>query len=219
MYREATPHYVLFSEVISARVRGNRTAPTGWRFVLTSLDGRKRLVASDAEAEAGRERLELLAVVRGLEALGQPSRVTLVTGSRYVQSGLTQGIAEWREQDWQWERFGRFVPVANRDLWQRVDRALEFHKVDCRRWWVDGAHDGMPGGVPPPIAARMSSRRPVHELAGASSCGTRPQAQRSATATQRALASRRRGHWLRRKVDHACLRIASRLAAVASPCT
>ena len=50
---------------------------------------RRSLEAADDEAEATPERLELLAVVRGLEALDQPSRVTLVTGSRFLCWGRT----------------------------------------------------------------------------------------------------------------------------------
>jgi hypothetical protein len=80
------------------------------------------------------ERLELLAVVRGLEALDGPARVTLVTRSRYVSRGIRFGITEWRANEWQWERFGRVVPVKDHDLWQRVDRALLFHRVECQSW-------------------------------------------------------------------------------------
>src|SRR5690606_23293920 len=80
------------------------------------------------------ERLELLAVVRGLEALDGPARVTLVTKSRYVSRGLRFGMTEWRANDWQWERFGRVVPVKDHDLWQRIDRALLFHQVECQAW-------------------------------------------------------------------------------------
>ena len=110
-------------------------------------DGRK-FVAEDREADVHGERLELLAVVRGLEALDQPSRVTLFTGSRYVSRGLTEGLENWRENDWQWERFGEWVPVRDRDLWKRVDRALKFHMVECRRWRFDRAHGGAVRGAP-----------------------------------------------------------------------
>jgi len=105
-----------------------------WHFVLESTNGDQLVEAADAEHEVCGERLELLAVVRGLEALDQPSRVTLVTPSRYVSRGLRYGLEEWRRSNWQWERFGRLVPVKNGDLWQRVDRALEYHHVDCRTW-------------------------------------------------------------------------------------
>ena len=95
------------------------------------------LPATDCEPIACRERLELLALVRGLEAIDQPARVTLVTNSRYVNRGLKHGLAEWRADDWQWERFGQLVPVRDHDLWRRVDRALQFHELDCRMWHFD----------------------------------------------------------------------------------
>lgn len=127
----ATPHFLLFSE--------SRRGPehSRWRFVLEALDGTDKLEASDIESDTHGERLELLAVVRGLEALPQPSRVTLVTPSRYVDRGLTDGLPEWRSNNWQWEHFGEMAPVKNRDLWQRIDRALEYHQVECRLRRVD----------------------------------------------------------------------------------
>jgi ribonuclease HI len=100
-----------------------------------------------------------LAVVRGLEALAQPSRVTLVTHSRYVNRGLTYGLAEWRANGWQWEHFGQMVPVKNRDLWQRVDRALLFHQLDCRRWRFDLPHTAV--HEPDHCAARADGNRPA----------------------------------------------------------
>ena len=130
----AKPHYLLFSESCRKSQQGQ------WRFVLQSIDGSEQLEAADAEPDAAGERLELLAVVRGLEALEQPSRVTLVTPSRYVNRGLAYGLDEWRNNDWQWEHYGEMVPVKNRDLWQRVDRALAFHKLECRTWRFDLPH-------------------------------------------------------------------------------
>ena len=102
--------------------------PDGERYVIGLIED------VTAEELAAKQRLELLAVVRGLEALAQPSRVTLVTPSRYVNRGLAYGLAEWRANGWQWEHFGQMVPVKNRDLWQRVDRALAIHEVECFAW-------------------------------------------------------------------------------------
>jgi ribonuclease HI len=126
------PHYLLFSEAtLDAPQCGT------WRFVLEQVGSGGGLAASDAEAGECPERLELLAVVRGLEALDQPAQVTLVTKSRYVSRGLKRGLADWRANGWQWERFGRVVPVRDHDLWRRVDRALQFHQVECRLWKFD----------------------------------------------------------------------------------
>lgn len=146
----ATPHFLLFSE--SRRDRDLRQ----WRFVLQPIEGGEHLEAADAEPEAQGERLELLAVVRGLEALEQPSRVTLVTPSKYVNRGLTYGLQEWRANDWQWELFGEMVPVKNRDLWQRIDRALSFHQLECRTWRFDLPHKPLAE----PHATRRNTRGP-----------------------------------------------------------
>jgi ribonuclease HI len=130
------PHYLLFSEAS----RNPRTAHT-WRFVLQELETERRLCAADAEPGQSVQRLELLATVRGLEALEEPSRVTLITRSRYVSRGLRMGLDQWREQNWTWERFGRVVSVRDCDLWQRVDRALEFHDLSCQTWHFEAAHE------------------------------------------------------------------------------
>jgi ribonuclease HI len=128
------PHFWLLSEPDRQHPQG------GWRFILRSSDGSKALEACDWEPHARGERLELLAVVRGLEALDQPSRVTLITPSQYVKQGLAYGLTEWRENGWTWERFGQMAPVKHRDLWQRLDRALKYHQIDCRTIRIDAAH-------------------------------------------------------------------------------
>src|SRR4051812_23330141 len=117
------PHFLLYAEAAApaqcaigasvARRRGESSAGSRcdengdfggrWRFVLRTPGGDTSLEAADDEPEATSERLELLAVVRGLEALDEPSHVTLVTGSRYLRRGLEYGLAQWRENDWQWE--------------------------------------------------------------------------------------------------------------------
>jgi ribonuclease HI len=120
------PHFLLFSEA-----RG-KTRQGQWRFVLQAADGSATLEASDAEPDTLGERLELLAVIRGLEALDQPSHVTLFTPSKYVSRGIAYGLEEWRRNDWTWECFGEMVPVKNRDLWQRLDQALNYHTIEFR---------------------------------------------------------------------------------------
>lgn len=128
----SAPHFLLFSES-----QTKQHAASEWRFVLEAVDGMKRVAASAREETTSCDRAELLAVVRGLEALENPSRVTLVTKSRYVSHGFVRGLEEWRNKAWRWERFGRLVPIRNADLWQRIDRALCFHQVDCRTWRFD----------------------------------------------------------------------------------
>lgn len=123
------PHYLLMAEAQADGAEASR-----WRFSLEHAATGVAFSAADVEPIDCPERLALLAVVRGLEALEEPARVTLITNSRYVSRGLRRGLAEWRRNDWRWERFGKLVPVRDWDLWRRVDRALEFHRVDCRLW-------------------------------------------------------------------------------------
>jgi ribonuclease HI len=152
------PHFLLFSRTETAPQSGGR-----WHFILESVDGHTRMEAADQEPGWRRERLELLAVVRGLEALDQPSRVTLVTTSKRISRGFRFGLEEWRANRWRWERDGRWVPIKNRDLWQRVDRALQFHRIECRTWRVDAAHlTAAPSRTAAPIASRNEATRPAH---------------------------------------------------------
>lgn len=120
------PHYLLFAEAMTFHEEGS-----GWRFALHPVGEGEPIAAQDVEPDADLNRLELLALVRGLEALDAPSRVTLLCGSRYVRRGIRYDLAAWREQNWQWERFDRLVPIRDLDLWQRVDRALTIHQVEC----------------------------------------------------------------------------------------
>ncbi len=104
-----------------------------WRFVIQRSDGSTLLEAEDLEPDMRGERLELLSVVRGLEALDGPSQVTLVTASGYVRRGLKYGLESWRRSGFTWESFGAMTPVKNADLWQRLDRASSIHELRCLR--------------------------------------------------------------------------------------
>ena len=137
------PHFLLYSDAGPCVDRGSRPAQR-WRFLLTAVDGTETVEAAEDDNLAGGERLELLALVRGLEALNQPSRVTLITSSRYVSHGLRYGLHQWQLNGWRWECFGEHVPVKDQDLWQRVDRALEYHELECRTFRCDTAHSSRP---------------------------------------------------------------------------
>jgi ribonuclease HI len=116
-----------------------------WRFVLKPTDGAPAVEVADVEPDIFGERLDLLTVVRALESLDQPSRVTLVGCTRYVEQGITFGLAEWRENDWKWEYFGQMAPVRDADLWQRMDRILQFHCVECFQRRFDASHSSLSG--------------------------------------------------------------------------
>ena len=139
---ESTPQLVLFSRT------GEQSTQHGhggsWYFRLETVGGELKLEAYDVEYDASHERLELLSVVRGLEALDQPSSVTLVTSSQQVSRAVRQGLEYWRNRNWKWERFGEKVPMKNADLWKRIDAALGIHDVRCRTIRFDQAHMSAP---------------------------------------------------------------------------
>lgn len=131
------PSYTL---LLTTRFPGD---PGRWRFVIRADDGSVRLKAEDVEPDSCGERLELLTLVRGLEALDEPSRVVVVTGNLYLEDGLRFGLPEWRQNRWRWEWFGQMVPVKNADLWQRLDRAMQFHEVSCKLRRLDPADESL----------------------------------------------------------------------------
>lgn len=163
----AQPHYLLFCDTqcaanaeadagsdSSLESRPSPAQVTGrWHFVLEQLDGPERLEAADSERSIPRDRLALLSVVRGLEAIEQPSRVTLVTTSRYVSRGLRYGLSTWRDSEYKWERFGERLPIRNSDLWRRIDGAMQFHGISCKLIQSDSAPSMPSTAAHPAIAA------------------------------------------------------------------
>jgi ribonuclease HI len=161
---KSTPDFVLFSRTGEQLEQENQGG--SWYFRLESAKGDDCLEASDVESDFSHERLELLAVVRGLEALEQPSSVTLVTSSQQVSRAVRQGLEYWRNRDWKWERFGEKVPMKNGDLWKRIDQAMQIHDIRCRTHRVDRAHIGQATMRPTHLAERKCSvkrkqRRPM----------------------------------------------------------
>ena len=154
------PRYTLFAV-------SDRTPEGGdWRFAIHNDAGEVVASAADVEPHMRGERLALLTVVRGLEALDEPARVSLVTPSRYVKRGVAYGLDAWRTTDFTWELYGRMVPVKDQDLWRRLGRALELHQLMCRRWRVDAAHAS-------PRWLRRSKAIPAGEQAAPVSAATR----------------------------------------------
>jgi ribonuclease HI len=132
-----------------------------WRLMLRTLDGQALLDATDIEPGVTGERLDLLTVVRGLEALEQESVVTLITDQRYVIRGMRYGLEEWREQGWKWQRFGDLVDINHADLWRRLDNALSYHQLQCRYFRCDAAHGDGQKHLPKPHFARRRRGRLV----------------------------------------------------------
>lgn len=140
------PHFLLFCEGTAGQAFGfPEDDASRWRFVLENVENGLKTEAWDHEPILHPDRISLMAVIRGLEALDQPSKVTLITTNRYVARGLQYGLVEWRENDFCWEHFGSTQPIRNQDLWRRVDIALRYHEVTCRWMAYDSQQDPIDG--------------------------------------------------------------------------
>ena len=84
-------------------------------------------------------RMELMAVISGLEALNRPCQVDVYSDSKYVVDAFNQHwVDSWIKKNW---KRGKNEPVKNVDLWKRLMAVKARHDVTFH--WVKG-HDGHP---------------------------------------------------------------------------
>ena len=115
--------------------------PGGWGAILR-YQGTEKELAGGAQ-DTTNNRMELTAVINGLEALKQPCQVAVYSDSRYIVDAINEGWLEsWIARGWRRAaKKGRGEPVLNQDLWQQLVALLEVHQVDFH--WVRG-HAGHP---------------------------------------------------------------------------
>ena len=118
-------------DIFSDGACSGNPGPGGWGVVLRWKGHEREL--KGGEQETTNNRMELMAAIRGLEALTRPSRVRLHTDSLYLKEGITAWIKAWKANGW---RTADRKPVKNVDLWQRLDAALGSHEVSWH--WVKG---------------------------------------------------------------------------------
>lgn len=116
--------------------RGN-PGPGGWGVILSYKGTTKELYGG--ERETTNNRMELMAVIRALEALTKPCQVQINSDSKYVLQGITEWLPNWKKRGWKTANKGT---VKNEDLWRRLDIARERHQVNWQ--WVKG-HSGDQG--------------------------------------------------------------------------
>ena len=115
--------------------------PGGWGVLLRASEGEtilKERELKGGEADTTNNRMELLAAIHALETLERPSTITIITDSAYVKNGVTGWIHGWKRNGW---KTAAKKPVANVELWQRLDAAQARHQVTWE--WVKG-HAGHP---------------------------------------------------------------------------
>lgn len=109
--------------------------PGGWAYLLRfrSEAGVKEKEAAGPDPETTNNRMELLAAIRGLEALAKPCDVELFCDSQYVVKGINSWMAGWKRAGW---RKADRQPVLNAEFWQALDAQVQRHRV--KAIWVRG---------------------------------------------------------------------------------
>ncbi len=121
--------------------KGN-PGPGGYGTILQYVDAKG--VLHEKELTEGFEqttnnRMELMGVITGLEALKLPCEVEVISDSKYVTDAFNQHwIDSWQKKGW---RLSDKSPVKNEELWRRLLSAMEGHSVKFT--WVKG-HAGHP---------------------------------------------------------------------------
>ncbi len=110
--------------------------PGGWGYILRHRVSQNEREASGGEKATTNNRMELTAVIRGLEALTRPSVVELYSDSQYVLKGLGEWMEGWKRRGW--KTAGK-KPVKNQDLWERLDELKGEHEI--RFHWVRGHNE------------------------------------------------------------------------------
>lgn len=99
--------------------------PGGWGVILMHEQNKKEL--SGGETDTTNNRMELLAVIRGLKTLTKPCDVELYSDSAYVINAFNQNwIENWQKNDW---KTSSKSPVKNKDLWLELLSLLKVHNV------------------------------------------------------------------------------------------
>jgi ribonuclease HI len=121
------PHVIIHTD---GACSGN-PGPGGWGAILAFGDRVKEM--KGGEPHTTNNRMELMGAISALEALKRPCLVDLHTDSQYMRDGIMKWIHGWKRNGW---KTADKRPVKNVDLWQRLEAALERHRVTWH--WVKG---------------------------------------------------------------------------------
>lgn len=124
----------LFSD---GSARGNPDGPGGYGTIIRYIDAKGEVHErefSKGYKKTTNNRMELMGVIAGLEALTKPCEVEVVSDSKYVVDAFNQHwIDNWLKKNW---KTAGNKPVKNIDLWKRLLEAKKLHEVSFR--WVKG---------------------------------------------------------------------------------
>jgi ribonuclease HI len=122
-------------EMFTDGASSGNPGPGGYGVVLKHNNIRKELSAGFRKTT--NNRMELMAVIKGLSALKSKCRVIIHSDSKYIVDAFQQGwIFKWAERGWMRDKRHK---VENPDLWKKLFALIKEHEVEFN--WVK-AHNG-----------------------------------------------------------------------------
>ena len=101
----------------------------GWAAIIL-IDGKKSEIYGSKENTTNNQ-MELLAPIKALKIIPKGSKVQIFTDSKYVKSGITEWIHNWKKNGW---KTADKQPVKNKELWEELD--LLSNKFEIGWNWV-----------------------------------------------------------------------------------
>jgi ribonuclease HI len=124
-------------EIFTDGACSGNPGPGGWGVLI--VIGEDEAEHYGGEPATTNNRMEMMAVIKALEATDHQAPVRLFTDSQYVKNGITVWINSWKKNGW---KTAARKPVKNKDLWTELDALVDGREIDWR--WVKG-HSGHPG--------------------------------------------------------------------------
>ncbi len=134
-------------EIFTDGACSGNPGPGGWGVILRAESGEEKEF-SGGETNTTNNRMELIAAIKGLEALKKPVFVKLYTDSKYLQNGMKLWLNKWKSNGW--KTSGR-DDVKNMDLWQMLDSLASQYEIEWH--WIRG-HSGHPENERADVLAR-----------------------------------------------------------------
>ncbi len=101
----------------------------GWAAII--LIDKKKIIISGKENNTTNNRMELLAPIKALKKIAKGSKVQIFTDSKYVKSGITEWIHNWKKNGW---KTANKKDVKNKELWNELDSLSNSFEI---KWsWV-----------------------------------------------------------------------------------
>ena len=103
----------------------------GWAAII--IDDKKKIQIKGSKKDTTNNQMELLAPIKALKKIPKGSSVQIFTDSKYVKSGITEWIHNWKKNGW---KTANKQPVKNKDLWTELDQMNS--KFEIKWSWVKG---------------------------------------------------------------------------------